>query len=332
MLKVVDLFAGCGGLTLGLENAGFNVVVGVDNWEPAIRLYQANFQHPMLNIDLLDVDKSVATLKDYTPDVIVGGPPCQDYSSAGKRDEEQGRADLTISFAKIIDSIRPRFFIMENVDRITKSKRYQESLVIFKSAGYGLTKITLDASYCGAPQKRKRHFVIGSLDHKDDFLLETLTRMQAKTPMTIREYLGNSLGIDHYYRHPRNYNRRGIFSIDEPSPTVRGVNRPLPSGYPGHANDSTHHLSGVRPLTTKERSLIQTFPENYQLIGSKSDTEQAIGNAVPVKLAEFVGRCLLDFLEEPALEKKRSFKPNYEAAALPFDFITPTPAGALARK
>lgn len=323
MIKVVDLFSGCGGLTLGLENAGFNVVVGVDNWEPAIKMYRANFKHPILNIDLLDVKKSVDTLKNYDPDMLVGGPPCQDYSSAGKRDEERGRADLTISFAQIIKGIKPRFFIMENVDRIIKSKRYQEALVMFKEAGYGLTRITLDASYCGAPQKRKRHFVIGSLEHKDDFLLDTLTKNQSKKPLTIREYLGNKLGIDHYYRHPRNYNRRGIFSIDEPSPTVRGVNRPLPSGYPGHANDSTHHASGVRPLTTKERSLIQTFPENYQLIGSKSDTEQAIGNAVPVKLAEFVGRSLMEFLNEPVFVRKEKFTPNFEAAALPFDEFIP---------
>lgn len=298
MIKVVDLFSGCGGLSLGLENAGFNVLLGVDNWKPAIEMYKVNFKHPILDIDLLDVEKSVGILKDFNPDMIVGGPPCQDYSSAGKRDEEHGRADLTISFANIIKRMKPRLFIMENVDRIVKSKRYQEALIIFKKAGYGLTKITLDASFCGAPQKRKRHFVIGSICHSDDFLLDILIKNQSKKSMTIRDYLGDKFGIDNYYRHPRNYNRRGIFSIDEPSPTVRGVNRPLPSGYPGHKNDSAHHLSGIRPLTTKERSLLQTFPDNYQLVGTKSNIEQAIGNAVPVKLAEYIGKCLSIFLKE----------------------------------
>lgn len=297
MIKVVDLFSGCGGLSLGLENAGFNVLLGVDNWKPAIEMYKANFKHPILDIDLLDIEKSVSILKDFNLDMIVGGPPCQDYSSAGKRDEEHGRADLTISFANIIKRMKPRLFIMENVDRIVKSKRYQEALIIFKKAGYGLTKITLDASFCGAPQKRKRHFVIGSISHNDDFLLDILIKNQSKKPLTIRDYLGDKLGVDNYYRHPRNYNRRGIFSIDEPSPTIRGVNRPLPSGYPGHKNDSAHHLSGIRSLTTKERSLLQTFPDSYQLVGTKSNIEQAVGNAVPVKLAEYIGKCLLSFLK-----------------------------------
>lgn len=293
-MKVVDLFSGVGGLSLGLQNAGYNVVLAVDNWAPAVTMYKANFKHPILNLDLLNVDASVKTIKGYKPDMIVGGPPCQDYSSAGKRNEENGRADLTLSFAKIIEGIKPSYFIMENVDQIVKSRRYKEALDIFSNAGYGMTRKTLDASLTGAPQKRKRHFVIGSLTHNDGFLDETLLNNLSTKPTTIRDYLGDKLGVDHYYRHPRNYNRRGVYSIDEPSPTVRGVNRPLPSGYPGHHNDTVKDLTSVRPLTSKERSYIQTFPESFQLIGSKSDIEQGIGNAVPVKLAEYVAKCLVE--------------------------------------
>jgi DNA (cytosine-5)-methyltransferase 1 len=116
--------------------------------------------------------------------------------------------------------------------------------------------------------------------------------------MTIRDYFGNSLGVNHYYRHPRNYNRRGIFSIDEPSPTVRGVNRPLPKGYKGHSADSAPISNDIRPLTTLERSYIQTFPKNFQWSGTKTALEQLIGNAVPVKLAEFVGNCLQEYIRD----------------------------------
>lgn len=315
-MKVVDLFAGCGGLTLGLTNAGFDVVLGVDNWLPAVKMYKANFDHPMIDLDLLDVENSVKTLKKYKPDMIVGGPPCQDYSSAGKRNEENGRADLTISFAKIVGEMKPRFFIMENVDQIVKSKRYAEAVKMFKEYGYGITAKTLDASLCGAPQKRKRHFVIGSLEHQDDFLLNILNKNLSAKPTTIRDYLGDKLGIEHYYRHPRNYNRRGIYSIDEPSPTIRGVNRPLPAGYPGHKNDTTSHLGEVRPLTSKERSLIQTFPENFQLIGTKSEIEQALGNAVPCKLAEYVANCMNELLDIKATSEVRDFQPKMEALTL----------------
>jgi len=315
-IRVIDLFSGIGGLSIGLQNAGYDVVLAVDNWKPAVEMYTANFNHPIVDLDLLDVDESVKQMKKYKADMIVGGPPCQDYSSAGKRNEELGRADLTISFAEIIKKLKPSYFIMENVDQIVKSKRYQEALVIFKNAGYGVTAKTLDASLCGAPQKRKRHFVIGSLSHPDDFLLPILEKNLSTRRTTIRDYLGDKLGIDHYYRHPRNYNRRGIYSVDEPSPTIRGVNRPLPSGYPGHHNDTADYRANVRPLTTKERSLIQTFPENFQLIGKKGAVEQAIGNAVPVKLAEYVGNCLYEFLEDnPELHEVKKFKQKFEVAS-----------------
>ncbi|MDR3282838.1 MAG: DNA cytosine methyltransferase, partial [Candidatus Methanoplasma sp.] len=117
-----------------------------------------------------------------------------------------------------------------------------------------------------------------------------------KTPLTLRGYFGDGLGFEHYYRHPRNYSRRAVFSIDEPAPTMRGVNRPVPNGYRGHAGDPVP-VEGVRALDTLERSLIQTFPPTFKWTGSKTDREQMIGNAVPVKLAEFVAVVLKEYIE-----------------------------------
>ena len=115
--------------------------------------------------------------------------------------------------------------------------------------------------------------------------------------MTIRRYFRNKLTFEHYYRHPRSYARRAVFSIDEPSPTIRGVNRPIPKGYPGHEGDSIPHDTGVRSLTTEERARIQTFPASFKLPGCKTDVEQVIGNAVPVKLAEYVAKQLISYIE-----------------------------------
>lgn len=81
------------------------------------------------------------------PQMIIGGPPCQDFSSAGKRDETLGRADLTISFANIVSEAKPEWFVMENVERITKSGILKEALQIFKKAGYGISYQVLDASF-----------------------------------------------------------------------------------------------------------------------------------------------------------------------------------------
>ena len=119
--------------------------------------------------------------------------------------------------------------------------------------------------------------------------------------MTVKDYLGEKIDIEYYYRHPRSYARRGIFSVNEPSPTIRGVNRPIPAGYTIHANDPVKDLKGIRPLTTKERSMIQTFPETFRFIGSKSEIEQMIGNAVPVNLGKFVALVIKDYLEKRTL-------------------------------
>jgi DNA (cytosine-5)-methyltransferase 1 len=113
--------------------------------------------------------------------------------------------------------------------------------------------------------------------------------------MTLRDAFKGSLGIEHYYRHPRSYARRAVFSIDEPSPTVRGVNRPVPDGYPGHQGD-TAPAEDVRPLTTRERALVQTFPGEFRWDESKTNVEQMIGNAVPVNLAAYVAGHLGDYL------------------------------------
>lgn len=292
-MRVVDLFSGCGGMSLGFANAGFDVVAAFDNWDPAIEIYQRNFNHPILKRDLLDVDARVEEIASLRPDMIIGGPPCQDFSSAGKRDEGGGRANLTVAFAEIVKHVGPQWFVMENVARAAESQAYRRARAVFVKAGYGLTEEVLDASLCGVPQERKRFFVIGHLGGDDGEFLDTLHARMARKQMTLRDYFGDSLGIEHYYRHPRSYKRRAVFSIDEPSPTIRGVNRPIPDGYPGHPGDTLPIEKVARPLTTAERARVQTFPPDFVFCGAKASIEQAIGNAVPVKLAEFVAGTVL---------------------------------------
>lgn len=291
-LKVIDLFAGCGGLSLGFANCGFEIVAAFENWQPAINVYKQNFNHPIFEYDLSKLNNNYSIFKKFAPDIIIGGPPCQDFSSAGKRNENLGRGNLSITFAEIVAHVRSQWFVMENVVLFQKSQKYQQFKQIIKSAGYGITEKVLDASLCGVPQKRKRFFCIGELSGKDNNLLPYLEKHLSTKPQTIRDYLGNSLGIEYYYRHPRSYQRRAIFSIDEPSPTIRGVNRPIPKNYQQHPGDVAPVTPDLRPLTTIERSYIQTFPKNFIFTGSKTQLEQMIGNAVPVKLAEYVANCI----------------------------------------
>ena len=295
-MRVIDLFSGCGGMSLGFQNAGFQIVAAYDNWQPAIDIYQRNFQHPIFKKDLSTEDV-VPDLKGYSPDMIIGGPPCQDFSIAGKREFRGKRANLTLKFGQIVSEVRPQWFVMENVYNIEKSPIFEEVLAIFKSAGYGITKHVWDASYMGVPQMRRRYFVVGKLGEKDDFLLDKLLSGLSKERMTVRKYFeGKLFNAEFIYQHPRTYKRRAIFSADEPLSTIRSVNRPIPSNYVIHPADKTCDLSKVHVLTTKERSYIQSFPESFEFVGTTSSVEQAIGNAVPVKMAEYVAHTIASFL------------------------------------
>lgn len=294
-MTAVDLFSGCGGMSLGFKNAGFKLLAAYDNWQPAFDVYNRNFDSPVFLRDLSD-EGVVDEISAFSPDVIIGGPPCQDFSQAGKRSEDGGRAILTVRYGEIIAGCRPKFIVMENVPRVRTSKAMENIRGILKECGYGLTGRVLDASRCGVPQARKRFFLAGCLGAEDDFLGEILDDNLADHQMTIREYLGDSLGTDYYFRIPRSYDRRAIFSIDEPAMTMRGVDRPIPPNYKLHPNDAAP-LSEARCLTPKERSRIQTFPEEFEFFGTKTDVNQMIGNAVPVNMADYVARAILEYVE-----------------------------------
>ena len=295
-INVVDLFAGCGGLSLGFQNAGFKIVAAYDNWDEAINIYKRNFSHPIFKRDLNDL-VVLSEIERFHPDIIIGGPPCQDYSSAGHRDEDLGRAQLTISYAEIVTHIQPKYFLMENVPNIQKSEKLKTVLQMFHAAGYGISRMVIDASKCGVPQKRRRYIVVGCMGAEDGFLDSILNEGQSIRSMTMRDYFGDSLGFEYYFRVPRSYTRRVIFSIDEPSMTIRGVDRPVPAGYHGHPNDPVPLSPEIRSLTYQERSWIQTFPNSFDWgDGSKTNINQAIGNAVPVKLAEYIANCLMKYI------------------------------------
>ena len=112
--KLIDLFAGCGGMSLGFQNAGFDVIAAYDNWQAAIDIYKCNFGHPIYKKDLAQEDVA-EEIRKQNPDIIIGGPPCQDFSIAGKRNFTGKRANLTRIFCQIIAQVKPDWFVMENV-------------------------------------------------------------------------------------------------------------------------------------------------------------------------------------------------------------------------
>lgn len=298
------MFCGCGGLSRGFEDSGFQIVAAYDGWNSAITCYNANFEHNAERLDLSNVEAAIKAIRSHTPSVIIGGPPCQEFSNAGKR-EEGVLADLTYKYAQIVTRIRPQFFVMENVPRAQKSVAYGKARTLYMDAGYGLTEVVLDASWCGVPQKRNRFFCIGSLGEPDGFMTDAIFEACDDEPITVRQYFearNITLDIDDYYRHPTTYSRRGVFSVDAVAPTVRGVNRPKPVTYRRHPNDSVDDagLANIRQLSLQERARIQTFPEGFVFTGldiANCDLEQMVGNAVPVELASFIATRLHEHIE-----------------------------------
>ena len=297
LTKTVDLFCGCGGMSLGFKNAGFEIVASFDHWKPALDVYRANFEHDVFEHDLHDptVEDVISNIR---PNLIVGGPPCQDFSSAGPNNHLSNRAGLIDRYVDLVAAADPNYFVLENVPRARLRPVFLKAIERLRSLGYGLNLRILDACFCGVPQQRKRLFVVGAKKAKDGFLDAYLTEGLSREPMSLRDYFGTSLGTEYYFRVPTNYSRRGVFSIDEPSVTIRGVDRPIPPGYPGHPDDPAAIGPQVRAFTVLERSYIQTFPTSFKFHGGKSDLNMMIGNAVPVKLAEHVAKALARYIGE----------------------------------
>lgn len=161
-MTAVDLFAGAGGLTLGLQNAGIDVLAGVDNWTPAFRTYSENFRHKALQLDLgaSSVQAIVDAIgADRRLDIVAGGPPCQGFSIQRIGADEDSRNDLVQRFAEIALALEPRFIVMENVPGLLGKRGYHVAAKFRKTleaAGYVVDAIRVNAADFGVPQLRRR--------------------------------------------------------------------------------------------------------------------------------------------------------------------------------
>ena len=167
-LTAVDLFCGAGGLSLGLENAGIRVICGVDNWSAATQTYSANFRHPILPADLVDLRAGqileFAGASGTDVDLVVGGPPCQGFSIQRIGSDHDRRNNLVLEFARVVLEFRPRMFLMENVPGLL-GKRGRLVREAFErrlsSAGYRVKSALLNACDYGVPQSRRRVIICG---------------------------------------------------------------------------------------------------------------------------------------------------------------------------
>ncbi len=165
-MRIVDLFAGCGGFSQGFKRAGFESVLALEIDEWASETFTAN--HPGTKVITQDVRQvSASKLGLLAIDGVIGGPPCQGFSLSGNRDQKDPRNSLFMEFVRFVRELQPRFFVMENVLGLLSMKTREHRPVVeiiaeeFSKSGYRLMNIVLNAADFGVPQSRQRVFFIG---------------------------------------------------------------------------------------------------------------------------------------------------------------------------
>ncbi|MDY6897877.1 MAG: DNA cytosine methyltransferase [Cyanobacteriota bacterium] len=321
-MNIVSLFSGCGGLDLGFQQAGFNVIWANEYDKSIWDTYE--FNHPHTKLDKRDIRKIVP---GDIPDCIgiIGGPPCQSWSEAGaQRGIDDSRGQLFFDYIRILQEKKPLFFLAENVSGILAKKHdkaFANILSHFKDAGYKVTYQLVNAVNYLVPQDRKRVIIIG---YREDvgvsfefphIINNQLTLQNAIYDIKDIEAIAidskmnqsNIVILNHEYKEGSfssiYMSRNRVRSWDEPSFTIQAGARHAPI-HP-QANKmiwvekdkwkfDENSPKSYRRLSVRECARIQTFPDNfifkYKYIG---DGYKMIGNAVPVMLAKILAEKIL---------------------------------------
>lgn len=202
----VSLFSGCGGFCEGIDSAGFNILVAVENDHYACDTYRFNFETPLFADDVrifLSGSNRSHTVEYGLQDVdlLFGGPPCQGYSQIGTRSLGDHRNDLYQEYVRVLTELKPKVFLMENVpNMLLMNKGHYRDLILnaLRSAGYSnTTYVQVMASEYGVPQDRKRVFFVGTHDRFDlnfdlcSFVMNSLANIRVKQPVTVWEAIGD---------------------------------------------------------------------------------------------------------------------------------------------
>jgi DNA (cytosine-5)-methyltransferase 1 len=339
---VVDLFSGAGGLELGFEQAGFNIVFSTDIDEYCEKVHLQNRPHiPFVRSDIRGLETPV--LDKYINgevDVLVGGPPCQGFSTIGKRvssdpdkrKQSDPRNELFREYIKVLKYINPKIFLMENVTGLLtrdKGKIFEEIRRGFEATGYEFDYVVLNAADYGVPQIRNRVFFYGNRIGAKIEPPKPLCSENGETPWkTVAEAIGDLADIanDERINHvplkhgPINVRRYQMIPeggrMDERDLPVdlyrRNFgntfkrlhrNRPSLTMVPGH-NAFPIHPWLDRSLTVREAARIQTFPDDYIFVGPRDRQCMQVGNAVPPLLAKVWADYLKEVLDKHYAEQE----------------------------
>lgn len=316
--KTLELFAGAGGLALGLERANFEplALIEIDKDAAAtLKLNRPNWN--VINDDIANISRLnleiFFDLRRGELDLLSGGAPCQAFSYAGKRlGLEDARGTLFYHYAVFMQKLKPKIFLFENVRGLLthdKGRTYQTMLKVFKDCGYRVSKKILNAWDYGNAQKRERLITVGV---REDLNLNVNFPPSHEYKPVLRDVLKNvpqSLGAK-YSEH-----KRKLFELVPPGGYWRNLPAELAKPYmkscwemeggrtgilrrmsldepslavltsPTQKQTERCHPLEARPFTVRENARIQSFPDDWQFCGSMYSQYRQVGNAVPVNLA-----------------------------------------------
>lgn len=348
--NVVDLFSGCGGLSRGFMDAGYNVILGVDNDSTSLETFKINHGHnsKALQLDLFDpnfIEVIKKEIQDTKVDVVIGGPPCQGFSLTGTRNFDDKRNRLYLAMIETVKELNPKAFLIENVPglaRLYNGTVKDEIIKRFTEMGYKVNMKILCAADYGVPQMRKRVFFIGIRDTDSTFEFPIPTHDQ-NNYVTCEQALGDlpsredGFGneIDEYTKKPSSeyqayirgkettlYNhvatnhselvKNIISQVPEGGnyknlPKGVGENRKFHEAWtryhskkPSRTIDTGHrnhfHYKWNRVPTVRENARLQSFPDSFRFVGTRTQQYRQVGNAVPPLLGYKVAKELLKYL------------------------------------
>lgn len=323
--NTIELFAGAGGLALGIEKAGFNTIGLVEFDSDACDTLRKNRPHwniihdDIANLSCLDLEEYFH-IKKGTLDLLSGGAPCQAFSYAGKRlGFEDTRGTLFYHYAIFLRKLQPKMFLFENVRGLLThdgGKTYQTMLNVFEDAGYSIQKQVMNAWDYGVAQKRERLITIGIRKDLSDRIVFSFPKPHEYKPV-LRDILKD---VPDSPFIPYGEKKKKIFELVPPGGYWRDIDPAIAKEYmkscwdmeggrtgilrrlsldepsltvltsPSQKQTERCHPVEARPFTIRENARCQSFPDEWVFCGKTMSQYKQVGNAVPVNLAYEVGR------------------------------------------
>lgn len=327
-LNYIDLFSGAGGMSLGFDQVGFKNVFSIDIEPRFCETYKTNFpNHNLIQKDIskFSNEEIKSLIGNKKIDVVIGGPPCQGFSMAGnigRKFIDDSRNQLFKEFARVVEIVQPKYFVMENVARLfthNKGETKKEIIELFKKMNYNVDCKVVNTADFGIPQVRNRVLFIGnrisnnivfptktiekpiSIKEAIDKLPKLKSGEKSKIPNHISmkhseqmlekmKYVsdgGNRNEIPELIRPKSGDVRKYIrYKSTEPAVCVTGDMRKI------------FHYSQNRALTVRELATIQTFPLDFIFKGSTISQQQQVGNSVPPILAKEIALTIIKMMKD----------------------------------